>query len=99
MLEELLLWALHTLPGAFASQGSSASEKGVGHKHETTSGRKWWEENETVLSEEGKTGGGLLGRGEAGVGGREEGLFFGCRIRPGLWTHCRAELIIRELWE
>lgn len=61
------------------------SEKGVGHKRETTSGRKWWEENETVLSEEGKTEGGLLGRGEA-RGAREEGLFFGCRIRPGLWT-------------
>ena len=41
-------------------------ENGVGRRRETISGRKQWEKNETVLSEEGKAGGGLLGRGEDG---------------------------------
>lgn len=48
------------------------NEKGVGRRRGTASGRKWWEENEAVLSEEGKTGGGLLGRGEARGRGRKD---------------------------
>lgn len=59
------------------------NEKGVGHRHGTASGSKWWEANETVLSEEGKTGGGLLGRGEARGHGRKR-----CSLDVGLDLAC-----------
>lgn len=58
---ELLPWALRTTPGAFGSEESSEKEEGVVHRLETISGRNGGETNETVLLEEGKTRGGLLG--------------------------------------
>ena len=63
--------------------GSSVNGKGVGHRRGTASGSKWWEASETVLSEEGKTGGGLLGRGEARGHGRKH-----CSLDVGLDPAC-----------
>ena len=79
---------LQTTPGAFGSEDSfQRKRKGVGCRLKTISGRNWWKKMR-LFSGEGKTGGGLLGRGE------DPGMK-GCSLDMGLVPACgalRAEL-------